>query len=769
MNNKYQMQGQPQQILLQQLQQGQTQQAQFNESYSEQYGNGYQRSQQPQIQPPQIQQQFFPQFQQTPLQSYQGNQYQGNQSNQGQIRQPPHLQQQFYNGQQTVQSQSGQSQSGQPQPIQAVQSVQSQQLQTQQLQSPAIQKLNVENPSTMYWQHQLQLAQLLRNANIPHFYARQYATNSRKAKNPYSDAKTVNLIEATKVLVIAALEHEKSTSTSTSGMHTRDSVTTPTPSAALLHNKKTVQDDDPAQRMRKKTQGKQLWGQLDLSGQGLVNLSPKLFQYDFLESLYLNNNRLTTIPPIIRKLRGLRTLDLSHNRIAEVPAQLGLCYNLRYLYLFDNHITTLPNEFGSLVELQFLGIEGNPLDLKFANLLLEKGTRELICYLRDSVLTDIKPIPRQWILLEDDGEVIDPVANPEAYANESNSGTNFTVMSYNTLCHHYATAKMYKHTPSWALNWDYRRNLLQQEVLQYTSDIVCMQEVETRVYHDFWTPLLAERGYKGVFHQKTRAKTMSDTESQKVDGCATFYKTDKFSFVSKHNFEYGALCMGSDKYKKTKDLFNRFLNKDNIAVLVILQHIATGERISVANTHLHWDPDFNDVKTMQVGVLLDELQVVLKKFYNANTADDLKHASVIICGDFNSTLDSAVYQLFLTGAVQTHDDFEGRDYGKFTDEGFRQSFKLKLAYDHIGELPFTNFSPLFTEVIDYIWYSTGSLQVKGLLGKVDQEYASHLIGFPDVHFPSDHIPMVTKFQIKKSGGKKPDFKPDFKSGPSRKT
>ena len=61
---------------------------------------------------------------------------------------------------------------------------------------------------------------------------------------------------------------------------------TPTTSAALLHNKKSTQDifeDDSMeeQRMRLKTQGKQLWCQLDLSGQGLVNISSKLFHYDF--------------------------------------------------------------------------------------------------------------------------------------------------------------------------------------------------------------------------------------------------------------------------------------------------------------------------------------------------------------------------------------------------------------------------------------------------------------------------------------------------------
>ena len=80
-----------------------------------------------------------------------------------------------------------------------------------------------------------------------------------------------------------------------------------------------------------------------------------------------------------------------------------MCFNLRYLYLFDNNIKTLPNEFGNLIELLFLGIEGNPIDLKIANLVAEKGTKELIAYLRDLKPSFSKPPPRQWLLLEDDG------------------------------------------------------------------------------------------------------------------------------------------------------------------------------------------------------------------------------------------------------------------------------------------------------------------------------------------------------------------------------
>lgn len=767
---------QAQQILLQQLQQGQSSNnSQFNQQQAADAAPAgfpdsaaaaaaaaafYQRplpatqSNQPNNQ--QLQANYFPQFSQ---QNQQSIQQQSNQTPTAKYAQPTN---------QSIQYPQNQSLIVPPHPQQKFFGQQQQQ---QQLQQPKITTINIENPNSQYWQHQLQLCQLSRSSNIPHFYARQYAQNSRKNKvGTYNEIKSLTLLDATKQIVAALEEQEKKNS----------EITTPTSSSAVLYGKKSViqhPEEEHAQeerRMIAKTNGKQLWCQLDLTGQGLVNLSPKLFQYDFLESLYLSNNKLTSIPSVVGKLKGLRVLDLSHNRINEVPRELGICHNLRFLYLFDNNIKTLPSEFGNLGELLFLGIEGNPLDLKFANILAEHGTRQLICHLRDLKPVQYTPNPRPWLLLEDDGEIIDPITNQNAYTEDrlnNDTKNTFTLLSYNILCHHYATSKLFSYTPKWALEWDYRRSVLQEEILNQDRDIVCMQEVENRSFSEFWVPLLAKYGYKGVYYCKTRSKTMSEADSKKVDGCATFYKTSKFNLISKQNFEYNSVCMGSDKYKKTKDLFNRFMNKDNIALITFLEHIETGEKIVIANTHLHWDPTFNDVKTLQVGILLEELQGIMKRLHRTGSIDEVRSNSLIICGDFNSIKDSAVYQLFSTGSVLKHADLDGRDYGKFTEEGFRHNFKLKSAYDSIDDLPFTNFSPSFTDVIDYIWYSTSTLQVKGVLGKVDEDYSSHYIGFPSAHFPSDHVPVVTKFQIKKSGGstKKPDFKPDFKTGSSRKT
>lgn len=760
-----------QQILLQQLQQGQPQalgpaQAQQPAGSSAQYGlqhdgsysefSSYQRGG-PNFFPPQQFQNQQSQSQQTlqqqPLQQF--GQPLGQYQNQNQLHQAPHVSQQKFMGQQGV-----------LQLLQQPPQQHSLALQLGFLPASKVNAINVEDPNTIYWQHQVLLCQLSRSEDVPHFYARQYAQNSRKTKNPYAEVKSVTLIDATKTIVAALEEQENQ----------QNAALTPSTTSALMRNKKVDLEEDEERRMLARTKENQLWCHLDLSGQGLLNVSPKLFQYEFLESLYLSNNKLTAIPSVVLKLRGLRVLDLSHNRINEVPAELGLCYNLRYLYLFDNNVKTLPNEFRNLVELLFLGIEGNPIDLKIANMIAESGTKAFIRYLRDMKPTYPEPRPRTWLLLKDDGEIIDPVQNQNAYAEDhiqSNFSDSFTLMSYNTLCQHYATTKLFKYTPSWALEWEYRRNSLKEEIIRYDTDIICLQEVETRTFYEFWMPIMTQLGYKGLFFSKTRSKTMSELESKKVDGCATFYRASKFNLIQKQHLEYNTVCMGSDRYKKTKDLFNRFMNKDHIALITYLQHIETEEKIVVVTTHLHWDPAFNDVKALQVGILLEEMQGVIKKFQHSNSMEDVKNTSMIICGDFNSTKNSAVYQLFSTGSVSKHADMDGRDYGRFTDEGFHHSFKLKSAYDHIAsDFPFSNFTPTFTEEIDYLWYSTNSLQVKGLLGKTDDEYFSHLIGIPSPHFPSDHIPLVARFQFRKRGAgnvRKHDFKPDFKSGSSRKT
>ena len=166
-----------------------------------------------------------------------------------------------------------------------------------------------------------------------------------------------------------------------------------------------------------------------------------------------------------------------------------------------------------------MGIEGNPLDVQLKALVQKDGTAALVSYLRDSCPVPAPPPKRVWkhLLSPPDREAIATDLSTEI----------FSVLCYNILCERYATEKLYGYTPSWALSWDYRKKLVLSELMTYEADFLCLQEVDIGQYEDYFVKHMSARGYDGVYWPKSRYKTMNDADRRLVDGCATFYKSDK--------------------------------------------------------------------------------------------------------------------------------------------------------------------------------------------------------------------------------------------------
>lgn len=427
---------------------------------------------------------------------------------------------------------------------------------------------------------------------------------------------------------------------------------------------------------------------------------------------------------------------------------------LRELYLFDNHITTLPHELGSLHQLEMLGLEGNPLDGTLRNTLQKDGTSSLISYLRDSCPVPPPPPERQWRGLQSEAE-------RKAHDNDPLS-ESFTLLSYNILCERSATTHIYGYTPSWALAWDYRKDLILTEITNYETDFLCLQEVEVGQYEDYFLPNLSSHDYEGVHWPKSRARTMGEAERRRVDGCATFYKASKYQLVENLLIEFNQIALQRPDFKKTDDMFNRVFTKDHIAVVTLLESRATGSRLIIANVHIYWDAEYRDVKLVQAALLMDELQKISDRFAklpprlsdDPNSPPPPKYADgskipTIVCGDFNSLPDSGVYDFLANGTVPSnHPDFMSHVYGKYTSDGLKHRLNLKSIYAGIGELSMTNHTPTFQGAIDYIWYSTPTLSITSVLGEVDKSYLSKVVGFPNAHFPSDHICLVGEFRVK---------------------
>lgn len=545
-------------------------------------------------------------------------------------------------------------------------------------------------------------------------------------------------------------------------------------------------EDDGVDRRRpwaiEKENSRQDWHNMDMSGQGLRNLAPELFRYQFLNELYIASNKLTRLPNAIGELRQLRHLDASFNQISELPQELGMCTYLKQLLLFQNNIQQLPFELGSLHQLEVLGIEGNPLEPDVKQEIMEKGTKSLVNALKEGAPIPLAPAPRKPIVLQED---------------VSSSLEKIKVFSWNILCDKYATPSTYGYTPTGALNWEYRKDCILEELRIRDADFLALQEVSTDAFKEDLSPDLAQMDYKGVHWPKSRARTMSERDAQTVDGCAVFYKQSKFILLDKQLIEFATIAINRPDMKNQHDVFNRVMPKDNIAVICFFESRLTGARIILVNAHLTWDSALADVKVIQTGILMEHVTKLAEKYARWPAVKDKKmivlpkgedeeaappqaepgpsqeyrtntEIPLLVCGDFNSTEDSSVYELMSMGRVPPdHLDLSSFQYGSFTRDGIEHPFSLRDAYAHTrntaDELPFTNYTPGFADVIDYIWHSTNTMEVVDVLGPPDLDYLKRVPAFPNWHFPSDHIQIMSEFVIKGRKEKKhlSDQKPDF--------
>jgi CCR4-NOT transcription complex subunit 6 len=197
---------------------------------------------------------------------------------------------------------------------------------------------SMDEPMSEHWQQQLQLAEVARHSDSPHYHARSNAQANK------------GVVQQT---------------TGTNGTKTDGS------------------DEGRNRPMTQKDTSRQDWMAIDFGAQGLRALAPTLFTYVFLDKLYLNNNRLRTLPAAIGKLKNLTHLDLSCNQLSELPPEIGMLVNLKQLLLFDNELHDLPYDLGSLFQLEVLGIEGNPLDEGYMDKMKSDGTKGLIETLRE--------------------------------------------------------------------------------------------------------------------------------------------------------------------------------------------------------------------------------------------------------------------------------------------------------------------------------------------------------------------------------------------------
>lgn len=95
---------------------------------------------------------------------------------------------------------------------------------------------------------------------------------------------------------------------------------------------------------------------LDLSGQNLMQIPTKVFEYDSLKVLLLDNNKLDSISDSLSMLKKLIVLNLGSNSLTVLPAALSQLENLEILDLSNNDIKSPISAIADLTKLKALNL-----------------------------------------------------------------------------------------------------------------------------------------------------------------------------------------------------------------------------------------------------------------------------------------------------------------------------------------------------------------------------------------------------------------------------
>ncbi|CAH8301050.1 unnamed protein product [Eruca vesicaria subsp. sativa] len=348
------------------------------------------------------------------------------------------------------------------------------------------------------------------------------------------------------------------------------------------------------------------------------------------------------------------------------------------------------------------------------------------------------------------------------------SAGSFTVLSYNILSDTSASSDLYSYCPPWALSWPYRRQNLLREIVGYRADVVCLQEVQSDHFHEIFAPELDKHGYQALYKRKTNEVLSGSTSA--IDGCATFFRRDRFSHVKKYDVEFNKAAQSLTEAiippTQKRTALNRLV-KDNIALIVVLEAKfgnqptdPSGKRqlICVANTHVNVQQELKDVKLWQVHTLLKGLEKI------AASAD----IPMLVCGDFNTLPGSAAHSLLVRGKVDPlHPDLLVdplgilRPHTKLTHQ-----LPLVSAYtsfvrpvmglgleQHRRRMDLNTNEPLFTNCTrefigthDYIFYTADTLMVESLLELLDEDGLRKDTALPSPEWSSNHIALLAEFR-----------------------
>nr|XP_006818868.1 PREDICTED: 2',5'-phosphodiesterase 12-like [Saccoglossus kowalevskii] len=321
-----------------------------------------------------------------------------------------------------------------------------------------------------------------------------------------------------------------------------------------------------------------------------------------------------------------------------------------------------------------------------------------------------------------------PFETRHIYTQNKIGDEGLRVVSYNILADPYTSTEfaqnvLYPYCAPYALDIDYREQLLLKELTGYNGDIVCLQEMGKRVYSTAFLPAFQLLGMEGRYTGKA-----GDIR----EGEALFYRKDKFRMIAEYDVKLNDVVQNDprhrklfDKISENKALVDKVLTRSAIVQVTILETLSEPKKkLCVANTHLYFHPRAAHIRL--------------------NGQDDLP---IMLCGDFNSDAKHGVHKYVTTKSIPANyaDWFSAGKDEYCADITLNHDLEFKSA---CGLLEYTNYVAGFKAAIDHIFVD-GNFDVSQVIPMPTEEELSLHTALPSVVFPSDHIALICDLEWSK--------------------
>jgi mRNA deadenylase 3'-5' endonuclease subunit Ccr4 len=326
----------------------------------------------------------------------------------------------------------------------------------------------------------------------------------------------------------------------------------------------------------------------------------------------------------------------------------------------------------------------------------------------------------------------------------------FHIMTYNILADYLTNSDRYDYLNPKFTRWPKRRNFIVLQIGYYRPDILCLQDVQSPSEldstnpEDHYTDLATRLGhmYSGTYKRKISA---SGAVKKGLDvGVATFVNTSTFTIVKTVSIELGKLL-----YDQCNGLASAWLFRAGYSQVALLHHLKgvwNEKELLVCNIHTCYGGNTAHIQLLQVQTFLDQVMKYLAK------KKSQKIKSYIICGDFNSTPSSMVYELLSTGQLSpTSLSLLKELCINFTMPDVKWGHNLNLTSCYrdvlLQEPELTTCTAETCSTVDYIWIS-GLLKPNAVLDVPSKEEATREIALPNRKHPSDHIQLSALLTMK---------------------